>query len=426
VSGASGGTGWVAGRLRRNVASGTSSRTFDVGSASGYAPVTLAVTGAASAFDLVASSAGGDHPQLGSSDLDPAKTVNRWWTLSASAPPAFTSFDAVFNFDPLDVDAGANTANLSARRYASGAWSAPVTGTRTATSTQATGVTAFGDFALGETASFTITASAGAGGTITPSGAVSVGYGGVQSFAIGPNAGFSIADVLVDGGSVGAVASYPFTNVIANHTIAASFADVTAPAVAVTAPNGGESFSIGSPAPLTWTATDGAGVTGVDLLLSRAGAGGPFDTLATAQPNSGSYGWTVTGPATAAAWLKVVAHDAAGNAGSDVSDAAFAIGTVTGVEDGPVTAFALSPVRPNPMRSGGHFGFALPRASSVRLSLLDVQGREVLVLADGEYPAGRHTLAWVNGEHAGLGSGLYFVRLRAGGMSFTRRVVISR
>ena len=33
-----------------------------------------------------------------------------------------------------------------------------------------------------------------------------------------------MADVLVDGVSVGAVTSYTFTNVTANHTIAASFA----------------------------------------------------------------------------------------------------------------------------------------------------------------------------------------------------------
>jgi len=39
-----------------------------------------------------------------------------------------------------------------------------------------------------------------------------------------------VANVLVDGGSVGAVTSYTFTNVTANHTIAASFAaNSTAP-----------------------------------------------------------------------------------------------------------------------------------------------------------------------------------------------------
>src|SRR5206468_958062 len=39
-----------------------------------------------------------------------------------------------------------------------------------------------------------------------------------------PNAHYHIANVLVDGASVGAVSSYAFNNVTANHTIAASFA----------------------------------------------------------------------------------------------------------------------------------------------------------------------------------------------------------
>ncbi len=71
---------------------------------------------------------------------------------------------------------------------------------------------------------YTINASAGANGSITPSGAVSVNYGDDQTFAIAPNTGCHIADVVVDGSSVGAVSSYTFSNVNANHTIAASFA----------------------------------------------------------------------------------------------------------------------------------------------------------------------------------------------------------
>ncbi len=48
--------------------------------------------------------------------------------------------------------------------------------------------------------------------------------GADQSFTITPDSGYQVADVLVDGASVGAVTSYTFNNVMANHTIAASFA----------------------------------------------------------------------------------------------------------------------------------------------------------------------------------------------------------
>ncbi|MGC8763048.1 MAG: hypothetical protein ACP5VN_05360, partial [Acidobacteriota bacterium] len=71
---------------------------------------------------------------------------------------------------------------------------------------------------------FTITATAGPGGAVSPSGAVSVPQGGSQAFTVTPDPGHHTTDVLVDGTSVGPVASYTFTDVQADHTLAASFA----------------------------------------------------------------------------------------------------------------------------------------------------------------------------------------------------------
>jgi len=356
VSGASAGTGWVAGQLRRNIPAGTSSRTFDVGDAVTYAPVTVAVSGAAAAFDLTASSRDDDHPSLGASDLDSTRSVNRWWALSPSGSPSFASYDATFAFAASDVDAGATPALFEVRRWTGTDWTFPVAGARTATSTQATGLTAFGEFAIGEPSS----------------------------------------------------------------------TDLLAPLVEVTAPDGGEVLLAGTNASLEWSASDNVGVTSVDLLLSRNGAAGPFESLAEGLPNTGSWSWAVTAPHTSTALLRVVARDAAGNAGADTSDAVFAILAATGVGRDPATTFAFAPVFPNPMRGAGSFAFALPREAHVRLSVLDVQGREVLVLADGTRPAGWHTLAWRNGERATLGAGLYFARLQAGGRTFTQRFVLAR
>ena len=70
---------------------------------------------------------------------------------------------------------------------------------------------------------YTITATAGEGGSITPAGEVSVKEGASQKYTITASEGYAIADVLVDGQSVGAVDSYTFENVTANHTIAAVF-----------------------------------------------------------------------------------------------------------------------------------------------------------------------------------------------------------
>ena len=68
-----------------------------------------------------------------------------------------------------------------------------------------------------------IIASASSGGTITPSGTVAVKKGEDMKFIITPDNGHKIADVKVDGVSAGAVSSYTFQNLAANHTIEAAF-----------------------------------------------------------------------------------------------------------------------------------------------------------------------------------------------------------
>jgi hypothetical protein len=71
---------------------------------------------------------------------------------------------------------------------------------------------------------FTLTASANAGGSIAPSGVTAANYGGNQHYTITPDVGYALLYLLVDGGSVGFPLTYDFTNVTANHTIEAVFA----------------------------------------------------------------------------------------------------------------------------------------------------------------------------------------------------------
>ena len=75
--------------------------------------------------------------------------------------------------------------------------------------------------------SYTITASAGANGSITPNGTTSVNCGASQTYSITANTGFVVQNVLVDGASQGAIATFTFTNVTAAHTISATFTAVT-------------------------------------------------------------------------------------------------------------------------------------------------------------------------------------------------------
>lgn len=80
---------------------------------------------------------------------------------------------------------------------------------------------------------FNITASAGTGGVIDAAGTISVTEGTSQVFNITPHAGYQVKDVVVDGQSQGALTSYTFNVVTANHTIDATFA--AAPVIPKTA-----------------------------------------------------------------------------------------------------------------------------------------------------------------------------------------------
>ncbi len=63
----------------------------------------------------------------------------------------------------------------------------------------------------------------GANGKISPSGNVAAPKGENFTFTITPNAGYKVRDVLVDGQSVGAVSSYTFNDITAEHSISVRF-----------------------------------------------------------------------------------------------------------------------------------------------------------------------------------------------------------
>ena len=57
---------------------------------------------------------------------------------------------------------------------------------------------------------------------------MTVAKGESATFAIAASSGYEISDVTVDGASVGKVESYTFSDVSANHTIEARFAEAAA------------------------------------------------------------------------------------------------------------------------------------------------------------------------------------------------------
>lgn len=77
------------------------------------------------------------------------------------------------------------------------------------------------DYSIKQT--YTVTSSSNTGGSISPNGEIVVLENGSQSYSISTDTGYKIKDVLIDGVSQGAIASYTFTNVNSNHTIEVVF-----------------------------------------------------------------------------------------------------------------------------------------------------------------------------------------------------------
>ncbi len=152
---------WINGNLSLTGPSWGATCVFHVGDATNYAPInfTYAWHSAPLGGVVVASTAAGDHADTtaGTSGISATKSVNRTWTLTQSSGTYYT-FDATFQFcngtstdcGVSDVDSGVTTSSFMVAEKNGGTWTTPTTSTLTSTSSKATGMTAFGTFAVGE------------------------------------------------------------------------------------------------------------------------------------------------------------------------------------------------------------------------------------------------------------------------------------
>jgi hypothetical protein len=87
----------------------------------------------------------------------------------------------------------------------------------------------------------------------------------------------------------------------------------------------------------------------------------------------------------------------------------------------------LGPVAPNPIHGTAQVVYRLPGASDegvrVRLRVLDLQGRLVATLVDGVQPPGEHRVTLDQRALGGTPGAMHFLRLEAGGLTMTRKVI---
>ncbi len=83
---------------------------------------------------------------------------------------------------------------------------------------------------------------------------------------------------------------------------------------------------------------------------------------------------------------------------------------------------------PNPLNPNTSIVFTLPSKQPVDLAVFDLTGRRVCTLISGPQDAGVHTVEWDGHDQSGneVTSGVYFYKLRAGGETMTRKLLVTR
>jgi hypothetical protein len=102
------------------------------------------------------------------------------------------------------------------------------------------------------------------------------------------------------------------------------------------------------------------------------------------------------------------------------------IQSMVGVEPGRPETPRLALASANPSTAGARIVLSLPHGERARVSLYDVAGRELRVLAAGWQPAGALEIDWDGRAADGTSAppGLYFIRAQAGVWAMTRRLVL--
>jgi hypothetical protein len=144
------------------------------------------------------------------------------------------------------------------------------------------------------------------------------------------------------------------------------------------------------------------------------------------------YVWTVPANPTTEGLLEVVAMDAEGIMGSWFSPVFTIQATTTAVEEAETAlpkAFGMRLLGANPSTSGeARIELALPAGVPVQVRVFDVHGALVCSLVERTLMPGRHPVRWDGMTASGrpVGSGVYFVQMKAAGKSYRARVAVVR
>jgi hypothetical protein len=84
-------------------------------------------------------------------------------------------------------------------------------------------------------------------------------------------------------------------------------------------------------------------------------------------------------------------------------------------------AYQLSQNYPNPFNPNTTINFMIPKAGNVKVTIYDALGKEIEVLVNKDYAAGKHSISW---NAARYSSGVYFYRMETSGFNTVKKMLL--
>jgi len=98
--------------------------------------------------------------------------------------------------------------------------------------------------------------------------------------------------------------------------------------------------------------------------------------------------------------------------------------TVTNLSTIEIPAeISLMSAYPNPFNPSTEIQFSIPSEMDVKVDIVNMQGRHIKTLIDNHLMDGYHYISWDASDHA---SGVYFVRLNAGGEISVQKILLMK
>ncbi|UCD37190.1 MAG: T9SS type A sorting domain-containing protein [Fidelibacterota bacterium] len=197
-------------------------------------------------------------------------------------------------------------------------------------------------------------------------------------------------------------------------------------AITVLAPNGGETWEVGTSQTVAWISSF------VDQVLIQytTDGGTSWGTVArSVNAADGQRTWVI--PDAVSTDCRIQIKDMIDPTVVDTSDGPFAIVAPLRTEDDPPILpleLALMQNHPNPFNPATVIEYSLPEQGQVEVVVYDLNGKETCRLVDSEQTAGRYIVRWEGRDMDGrsVPAGIYLCRLQAGGQIKTRKMMLLR